>query len=331
MISVTGSQAYLTRISDTYNNYKEVLDSIGVSQEQIQAALSEGGIEAVQKLIDDAIANLSERSEYYSQLAKIAQDQLMNAEDRKQGIYKIGDQVQSAEQLKKIVSADSKLGKDQITERAIKESVNGVYSTLLSDVVSKGIENINLDDYEGLVAGDTWRLNSLIKAGHAEELIKQYAVLAGKSLEEVDQLLAQNTQRTTSRYSTAIKEVLNYSSDGYISETTKSLGVSVKEIRTNSSYAIAKAKEFLDTLAAQIGKAGYTLSDYNAEAKTVLEQALFNNGGTERAILSFVSSDIDASALENLANTLGIRIDELVNVATGEVQEFLANDLASAL
>jgi len=41
-----------------------------------------------------------------------------------------------------------------------------------------------------LVASDSWHLSGLIRTGNTEELIKQYAVLAGKSLEEVDQLLA---------------------------------------------------------------------------------------------------------------------------------------------
>lgn len=278
--------------------------------------LTSDGIIALQQAINENQKALDN----YNMAAKVAAQQLLHQHEFSKGIYKIGDTVQSVEDLKKIVGANVQLTKDQIDERAIKESVNSVYSTLLSDVVSKGLENINLADYEGLIQSDARRLAHLKETSNAEYIIREYAVLAGKSLEEVDELLAQNTQRTTSRYSQAIKEVLNYDSDGYISEVTKSLGVSHAELKNNSEQAIIKAKAFLDELAKQIGKAGYSLEEYNSEAKSILDKTLFNQGGNARALLDFASGDIGADALESLANSFGLQLDQLVDVTTGIVQ-----------
>lgn len=307
---------------------RALLDSLGFditnNEYYKNGALTTEGIKALQEAIDKNQDDLNN----YNLAAKVAAQQLLRSHEFSQGIYKINDTVQSVKDLRQIVSNGVQLSKDQIEERAIKTSVNSVYSSLMSDLLSKGIENINLDDYEGLIQGDRIELDKLKATGDSTGLIYHIYDLAGNSLEELDQALAQNTQKTTSRYSTAIKEILNYKSDKYLSEATRSLNISVEEIEARSEDAIVQAAAFLKILAAQIGKAGYTLSEYNATAKSVLEQALFNNGGRERAVLEFASNNIDANSLETLANALGIKINDLVDVTTGEVQDFLANDLA---
>ena len=303
------------------DSYKALLESIGFNWKDASywtapGNLSLTGQEELRKALEQNEKDLNN----YDMAAKIAAQQLLRSHEFSKGIYKIGDTVQSVENLKKIVGANVQLTKDQVEERAIKESINSVYSTLLSDVVAKGLKNINLADYEGLIQTDVRRLAWLKRNGTEEDFIKEYAIFAGATLEEIDELLAQSTQRITSSYSTAIEEILNYSSDAYISEATKSLGVSIEQLESNSSYAIYAAKTFLDQLAKQIGKAGYSLSDYNSQAKSILDKTLFTLGGNSKVLMDFASGDINSGALEDLANSLGLQLNQLVDVTTGQVQ-----------
>ena len=130
-------------------------------------------------------------------------------------------------------------------------------------------------------------------------------------------------QEKTSQYQTAISEVLNYQANKYLSQTTKqaanALDIHINYVKHNAQYAISAASQFLSALAKQIGKAGYTLEQYNSDAKSILDKTLFNQGGNAKALLDFASGDIGADALETLANSFGLQLDQLVNVATGQV------------
>ena len=138
-------------------------------------------------------------------------------------------------------------------------------------------------------------------------------------------------QEKTSQYQNAISELLTYSTDKYLSQATKTaanrLNINLDNLKDNAENAIVVAQEFLNELAQQIGKAGYTLEQYNQDASSILERTLA--GQTKgKALLDFVSEDtIGVSQLEGLANTLGLQLNQLVNVATGEVTGILTDHL----
>ena len=106
------------------------------------------------------------------------------------------------------------------------------------------------------------------------------------------------------------------------------LGISITGIKAGSEQAIAAAKQFLDTLAASIGEAGYALSDYNANAKAILEASLFNNGGKNGVALDFATGDITTDSLESLANSFGRRLTSIIDVTSGEVLGALQGHLS---
>jgi len=76
------------------------------------------------------------------------------------------------------------LEKTAFTERAIKNQINSVYDTLISDVLSKGFENINLADYEGLIANTNINLS-----GKYEDFVNNYVDFTGKTIDEINDLI----------------------------------------------------------------------------------------------------------------------------------------------
>ena len=145
--------------------------------------------------LNEAIAKNQEALSNYSRAAQIAADQLLNSTDRANGIYKY-----STEDLKPIddatlrqIASNLHISKDDIQDASIKESLNKAYGSLLSDVLSKGIENVNPTDYEGLIkgqdiAGDLQSLNY-------ESFIKKYIEYTGQTIDEANDMLLQAIEK----------------------------------------------------------------------------------------------------------------------------------------
>lgn len=139
-----------------------------------------------------------------------------------------------------------------------------------------------------------------------------------------------------SNYQTALSEILN-NSNGIISQASKELarttGIDISNIGNSASNAITAASKFLKQLAEQIGQAGYTLEQYNQDASSILESTLAQKS-KGKALLDFASGDIGADSLETLANTLQLKLTDLVDVTNGQVigglDQFLSYDSATS-
>ena len=123
--------------------------------------------------------------------------------------------------------------------KPLKDKINSVYNNLISDALSKGLDNIRPEDYEGLIDDS---FNAGEEGPHRyEEFVKRYANLAGKSIEETNALIIQaiekDTQTTTGAAAEAIGKIQWLSSEGKgfaalkdIQTLADALGISVDKI-----------------------------------------------------------------------------------------------------
>ena len=173
-----------------------------------------------------------------------------------------------------------------------------------------GIQTEELSEkiIEDLLKGEFSSFEELL-SGHGYENIISKAIKLDAKKANIEQ------------YKTAISELTSVGS--IISEETqraaKELNISVDNVAAGSENAVVAAKTFLDTLASCIGQAGYTLNDFNSDAKALLDATLFNRGGKGGDMLDFAAGDITSDSLETLANKFGKRLTEIVDVSSGEV------------
>ena len=124
-----------------------------------------------------------------------------------------------------------------------------------------------------------------------------------------------------SKYQAALGELLGYQSGQYLSEATKqiskTLKIDISNIEDSAENSIHAAAQFLNTLANEIGKGSYTLEQYNQDAQSVLDKTLAQKS-QGKSLLDFASGDINSGALNSLAQTLGQKLTDIVNVETGE-------------
>ena len=334
-----------------------VVNQVGIGDAQLYSTLkSQQGFDAISTIMGDELENYLVRDKdtgeilNYTNLAKLRERLFKKIEEDSDSIDKYKDYLDWADkQIDKTHQWDtgdysslmSDMGANYATRLAelargaqyktselnapdVKNAVDKIqsaYGSFISDLIEKGADKINLDAYKGIFNTDIEAIKGLLASGSTEEIIRTYAMNAGKTLEEVDGLLSQYVSKTTSKYTGIIEELMSYTGGEVTEVTREALGLDAdtQVVSMNAAFVISKAKEFLQTLAGQIGKAGYKLSDYNATAKSILDKTLFNQGGNSKALLDFASDDIGADALENLANSFGLKLDQLVNVETGQV------------
>ena len=165
------------------------------------------GIKELNRVINENQKNLDN----YNKAAQIAADQLKNSYDRSQGIYKKNaeDEIPIEEDELRRIAKETKFNlqtSEGVTEKAIKESLNNAYNSLISDVLSKGFDNIDLSQYEGLInLGEGIELS-----GSYQDFINKYVDFTGKTIEEVNDLIVQAIEKDTQQTRGAADTVKNF-------------------------------------------------------------------------------------------------------------------------
>ena len=122
--------------------------------------------------------------------------------------------------------------------KPLKDKINSVYNNLISDALSKGLDNIRPEDYEGLIDDN---FDAGEEGPHRyEEFVRQYVELAGKSIEETNALIIQAIEKDTQTTAGAAAEAVGkiqwlsdkkgFASLGDIQSLADALGISVDAI-----------------------------------------------------------------------------------------------------
>ena len=128
-----------------------------------------------------------------------------------QGIYEFDGKKYERNDLIKLVNAKD-LSKEEVDARNAQEYIKKAYNTLISDVLSKGFENINLEDYEGLLSEEVdayakAELDRIMQSGNYLDFVTTYAQFAGKTLEETDNLISQAIEKMNAPREKIQKEI----------------------------------------------------------------------------------------------------------------------------
>lgn len=193
--------------------------------------LNTAGIIALQKAIQES----SEGLERYNTYAEMAAQQLKQTQEWILGDY--SSLSLSPEALKELSSGKTILKREDYNLRAARDNINSAYNSLISDVLSKGFDKINLEDYSGLInAGEGIDLANT----SYEDFVREYAIWAGKSIEETNSLIIQaiekDTQTTTGAAAEAVGKIQwlsdkkGFASLGDIQSLADALGISVDKI-----------------------------------------------------------------------------------------------------
>ena len=193
--------------------------------------LTEAGIKELKSIANKTAEAASAHVWWLKQIM----DETLRASEYAVGNY--GEK--TLKELKKI--ATEQLDATDIPNQEIQKSLNNAYSALISDVLSRGIDNINIDSYTGLIADDRKALEDALASKDYVSFIKDYADLAGKSLEETNALIVQAIEKQTSGTSGAARDALknvNFYSKDYatasldtIQKLANALRISVDAIR----------------------------------------------------------------------------------------------------
>ena len=130
-------------------------------------------------------------------------------------------------------------------------------------------------------------------------------------------------QEHASNLTTAIGEVLNGGVNKYYSVATQKMlengGYATDTLKDDLEYSVGAATSFLRNMEKLIGTGAVTLEQYNEQAKLILDKVLgsYSKG---KLGLDFMSGTIDSGALQNLANTLGVELTDIVDVTSGQVK-----------
>lgn len=211
----TGQQIFTTAMNHSgilpySENDKKILTELGFditdSKYYSDGKLTNDGIRELNRVINENQKNLNE----YNLAAQIAADQLKNSWDRSQGIYKLNTEGEAllVDELKEIASGKNfdLQTSEGVTKKAIKESLNNAYNSLISDVLSKGFDNIDLSQYEGLInLGEGIELS-----GSYQDFVKNYVDLAGKTIEETNALIVQAIEKDQQKTIGAADIVKNF-------------------------------------------------------------------------------------------------------------------------
>ena len=217
--------------------------------------------------IDTVVNNLTQAADNYREWFELLQNLSNKAKegakktiDRAKGIYKNYefDTDYTVNELKEIAK-DIKLDPNS-DEYAIKSSLNSAYSNLISDVLSKGFQNINLKDYEGLKdQGKDINFDNITY----KDFIKEYVDFTGKSTEEINALIVQAMEKdiasTTGAAQDALRDIDFYSptsalaSRDTLQKLADALGVRIEElydgyIESLDQYSVDVSKIPLDKI-----------------------------------------------------------------------------------
>ena len=206
------------------------------------------------------------------------------------------------------------------TGENLKESLQVILKELLGESYSETLFN---NIWTELLKGNFEALNQSLESAGVSEI----------GSETQDKSKEANIQQ----YINAIDEILNYSVSQYLSEATKTLitesNLSIDEINNSIEGTIKAAVFFLNQLEDQLHSGKLTLEQYNSSVKSILDKTLFKNGGKQRTLLDFASNDINADSLETFANTLQLKLTDIIDVTTGQVtgglDQFLSYDIAT--
>ena len=143
-------------------------------------------VEAFNQKLDEAIEAADNTIMNYSKSVEWASQIITDEDNFRKGIYtEFGD-------LKELAN-NTKLGTEGKDARAriAKEKINTAYSNLISDVLSKGFDNINLADYEGLIdQGKGVELR-----GSYQQFVHDYSEYTGQTVEEINALLLEAIEK----------------------------------------------------------------------------------------------------------------------------------------
>lgn len=158
----------------------------------------------------------------------------------------LGDYSEQIQQYKSIfVFANAKLDKNDIIGRETQKTLNDAYSSLISDVLSKGFENINLNDYTGLFNQGAGIQIDLDKNGSYLDFVNKYIDYTGKTISEINSLIVEAIQKDSEKTidaAEAMKDVTFISEDlAYASlDTAQKLAdifnMSIKDLIDKDDY-----------------------------------------------------------------------------------------------
>lgn len=265
-------------------NYENFVQKI-IKDEETIYKLDEEGLRAA---IDDAIKTNQEALERYG---------LYNAqviEQYNQVLFNSGDysKVYGGNLFDLIDLAKGKLKPTSQLEKQAKETLNSAYDQLINDALSKGLDQINLDDYTGLIPAFK-DITSRHLSGSLTAFIEKYSSWAGKTIEEHNALMLQAIEKDTkavtsgvnvSGATSALKNLTIFGSQGFgslsdIQSLADALGISIgtivqgyikeidvykfdlstvpaeklAELQNKESIIADSINEFLDTIIKSIG------------------------------------------------------------------------------
>lgn len=216
--------------------------------------------------------------------------------------------------------ASTKFGADDVLKREAQKALNDVYSTLISDVLSKGFKYINPEDYTGLVKGEPITLAEI----SYQQFVKEYVDYTGKTTEEINNLILQAIEKDTAKTSgaaqdalknvTFFKEDIAYASIDTIKALADAFGTDIRNLYDSSTYNEALDAYQLILDAADFSGITNSMQIVSDSVQEALESIanLISNG-----IKGTLSSEDRATLISDLG-ILGIDVKELDFTQTAE-------------
>ena len=216
--------------------------------------------------------------------------------------------------------ASSKFGANDVLKREAQKALNDVYSTLISDVLSKGFKYINPEDYTGLIKGKPVTLTGI----SYQQFVREYVDYTGKTVEEINDLIFQAIEKDTAKTSGAAQDALKnvtffrediaYASIDTIKALADAFGTDIRNLYNSSTYneALGAYQLILDAVDfSGITNSVQIVSDSVQEALESIAN-LISNG-----IKGTLSNEGRATLISNL-DILGIDVKKLDFTQTAE-------------
>ncbi len=312
------------------------------ASERLQQALEEKyheDSEKIQQILDwyDSIsADLAQDTQWalgdYSSLANTTKGKFMfnsttSYKDKMEAIY---------DRLLVLAAGLDELDDDELLDKQWKvarDSLREGFSTLISDVVSKGVSEINLDDYNGFYDKETILadLHSLTN----EQFVSKYIEYTHKTIEEQNNLLFEAYEKDNKAKNSDLIKDLQFTENGAVEvnrsqlkELANAFGKKYKKILDNLNISFdevtGKAIVSIEALASE----GIDLESIDGSSQIITEsiRSLFSNiaSAIENAFDGKASSE-DKTTLQNFAKRAGVgelHFTETVDgakVATAEI------------
>lgn len=367
ILSIANSQDLLNAPMKITEEQKDLLQSLGFS---VETYVTENGVlvgdwvTALTETLNTANAGMGNLTAYLD----LAKTSLLQTTQWSKGNY---ESVGGNAAIVANASHQAQLLIDRETGANLLSAVeyfNKAYSSLLQDAISKGFENINPKDYQGILEnGIDWR-------GSYVDLVQRYADYAGLTLTETNDLIAQamekDSETTVGAAQDALKDVtfifddLAYASKDTILKIANLFGKSFTKLFDEDSYDAAlggyklKLEEVpeLQAITNAQNMVADSIASYFERIATLISQGLsgkLDNSGRDELVslldkynidldLKFtqtaeglkLSADSAASLYSELSKVDSIRaglvFDELVKqfTAAGEKCETISGTLA---